>query len=325
MRLLLMRPLLMLAALFLMGATAVRHVDPDLVGVWTLNVPNSQGTDRWVWDVHGDGTYSFHAEGPGNVPAHSGIFAGFAGHYSLNSTTMQWTDVGTYQLQGDSLLASGKLGSGTWTRMQDNDVAPPMDPASWRAGLAQIPSGARVAAGTPLFNSAICNRLLATSLPTDELPEGLTVPAPTQLTADDANLACVVLFPIFGPDDRQRFLEFFVYKNSSDADLAFLRDPTSDKLTKGAEFKPTLSAKCNSLRSESSSVVVCRDEGASPYNGLGGHSPAVVIVVTSVAFQSELIPNFGVPAQILTAAKNYFKNQVVDLAFADSQFLAARK
>jgi hypothetical protein len=51
-----MRPLLMLAALFLMGATAVPNVDPGLIGVWTINVPNSQGTARW--DVHDDGTYS---------------------------------------------------------------------------------------------------------------------------------------------------------------------------------------------------------------------------------------------------------------------------
>ncbi|MCL2453243.1 MAG: hypothetical protein FWD08_06310 [Alphaproteobacteria bacterium] len=107
-----MRLLRMFVALCLMGEAAASNVDPGLVGVWTMEVPNDQGTARWVWDVHADGTYSFHAEGPGNVPAHGGSFAGFAGHYLLNSTTLSWTDAGTYQLQGDSMLASGKLGKG---------------------------------------------------------------------------------------------------------------------------------------------------------------------------------------------------------------------
>ena len=59
------------------GSTA--KVDPSLVGSWELMVPNAQGTARWVWDIRADGTYGFHAEGPGNIPAHSGVFEARSG------------------------------------------------------------------------------------------------------------------------------------------------------------------------------------------------------------------------------------------------------
>jgi len=320
-----MRLLRMFVALCLMGEAAASNVDPGLVGVWTMEVPNDQGTARWVWDVHADGTYSFHAEGPGNVPAHGGSFAGFAGHYLLNSTTLSWTDAGTYQLQGDSMLASGKLGKGTWTRMRAEDAAPPTDPISLRAGLAQIPSGARVTAGTPLFNSAICNRLLATPLPADKLPQGFKAQAPRQVKTSNGQLACDADFPIVGPDGRQHVLDFLVYKDASDALFLMSSGPTLDKFEAKAEFHPTTDATCKSFVSQDAQLISCWSEGNVPYNGLLEISSPVMIYVVSGAPQSELIPSFGVPAQILAAAGDYFTNQIVDLAFADSQFLAARK
>ncbi len=41
------------------------------------------GTARWVWEIFRNGTYSFHAEGPGAAPPHSGTFAASKGHYIL--------------------------------------------------------------------------------------------------------------------------------------------------------------------------------------------------------------------------------------------------
>ena len=96
-----------------------RGVDRGLVGTWEIVAPTPVGTVRWVWEIHKNGTYSFHAEGPGAAPAHSGTFAASKGHYVLNSTTMAWNDTGTYQLTDSAtLIATGRLGTGTWRRVQ---------------------------------------------------------------------------------------------------------------------------------------------------------------------------------------------------------------
>jgi hypothetical protein len=116
-------PLLLLAA----PSCSSPKVDPGLVGTWELNVPNPQGGARWVWDIHADGTYAFHAEGPGGVPSHNGVFDARNGKYTLRSTTMPWVDSGTYQLiHGNTLSATGKLGTAAWTRVQP---AQPQTPA----------------------------------------------------------------------------------------------------------------------------------------------------------------------------------------------------
>lgn len=94
-------------------------VDSGLVGTWEIVTPTPAGNARWVWEIHRDGTYRFHAEGPGAVPGHSGTFAASQGHYVLNSTTTNWNDAGTYQLTDRAtLFAKGKLGPGTWHRVQ---------------------------------------------------------------------------------------------------------------------------------------------------------------------------------------------------------------
>lgn len=126
-------------------ACAASKVDPGLVGTWELNVPNADGVARWVWDIHSDGTYAFHAEGPGNVPAHSGTFAARNGRYSLRATTMTWVDDGTYQLvHDDTLNAAGKLGRAAWTRVRP--VAAAVDSsvpstADSNSGGSTIPEG----------------------------------------------------------------------------------------------------------------------------------------------------------------------------------------
>jgi hypothetical protein len=100
-------------------ASVPTGVDDNLVGTWEVVTPTAAGTARWVWEIFKNGTYSFHAEGPGAVPAHSGTFAASRGHYVLNSTTMAWTDSGTYQLTDNAtLVTTGRLGTGTWHRAQ---------------------------------------------------------------------------------------------------------------------------------------------------------------------------------------------------------------
>lgn len=108
-------------------------VDPGLVGTWELNVPNADGVARWVWDIHSDGTYAFHAEGPGGVPSHSGTFEAKNGKYTLRSTTMVWVDDGTYQLQGNALNAAGKLGRATWNRVMPAPIAAAQDSSGTHA------------------------------------------------------------------------------------------------------------------------------------------------------------------------------------------------
>jgi hypothetical protein len=114
----LMRYALALSAL-LAACAAPPKVDRQLVGTWELMVPNADGVARWVWEIRANGTYAFHAEGPGNVPAHSGTFGAFRGLYVLESTTMAWADTGTYlEPHNDTLTASGKLGTGAWHRIR---------------------------------------------------------------------------------------------------------------------------------------------------------------------------------------------------------------
>jgi hypothetical protein len=73
---------------------------------------------RWVWEIRPNGTYAFHAEGPGAAQAHSGAFAAVNGRYELASTTMVWDDNGTYRLVSNtSMVASGRLGTATWQRV----------------------------------------------------------------------------------------------------------------------------------------------------------------------------------------------------------------
>ena len=68
--------------------------DAALVGTWEMMVPNQQGVAHWVWEIRANGTYVFHAEGPG-APA--------------GQTMMQ---------------ANGKLGGGWWRKVQAGEKPP---------------------------------------------------------------------------------------------------------------------------------------------------------------------------------------------------------
>ncbi|HEY4100440.1 MAG TPA: hypothetical protein VGM20_06150 [Gemmatimonadales bacterium] len=120
-----------LALTALLAACAPSKVDPRLVGTWDVMVPNADGVARWVWEIRANGTYAFHAEGPGNTPAHSGIFRARSGHYTLESTTLAWADTGTYlEPHNDTLTATGKLGTGAWHRVVVGATPPATPPAA---------------------------------------------------------------------------------------------------------------------------------------------------------------------------------------------------
>lgn len=113
-----MRLALLLVCTLVACSDSSAQVERGLVGTWEMMVPNPAGIARWVWDVRADGTYAFHAEGPGDIPTHSGVFQATRGRYALRATTMMWVDSGTYQLaQPNTLRANGVLGAGVWTRV----------------------------------------------------------------------------------------------------------------------------------------------------------------------------------------------------------------
>ena len=90
-------------------------VDPALVGTWIM----IRNPGQWVWRVAGNGTYEFHSEAPDNTPSNNGTLTADDGHYTLHAISMTWEDVGTYAVQSPgTILATGKLGTGTWKRAQ---------------------------------------------------------------------------------------------------------------------------------------------------------------------------------------------------------------
>lgn len=100
------------------GIAAAESVDAAVVGVWRMAVPVGQGgVARWTWLIRPDGSYSFRSEGPGDFKPHDGTVSFRDGRWSLNSTHgLPWTDGGTYELDGDILVATGRLGAGLWRR-----------------------------------------------------------------------------------------------------------------------------------------------------------------------------------------------------------------
>ena len=160
-------------------ACSSSKVDSGLVGTWEVNVPNSDGVARWVWDIHADGTYAFHADGPGNVPSHSGTFEAKNGKYTLRATTMVWVDDGTYQLiHGDTLNAAGKLGRAAWTRVRPASARAPTDTSAKPAMGATPDSNAKTPAGGPgVYTAANVYAILSRN----KFDDGI-VSAPLKLT-----------------------------------------------------------------------------------------------------------------------------------------------
>jgi hypothetical protein len=95
-------------------------VDPNLVGLWKLNV--SSGI--WICQFSANGAYTFHSEAPDKTPPNAGTFTAVNGKYTLHAITMLWDDQGVYTLQGSgAMVMTGKLGTGTWIRIA-SDPAP---------------------------------------------------------------------------------------------------------------------------------------------------------------------------------------------------------
>ncbi len=98
-------------------ASAARSpVEPGAQGMWTMKVPSPQGISTCYWDVKANGTYS--AWCVGAVPvAHAGTVSVADGRWTLNATTMNYTDGGTYLFSNpNTMIMTGKLGTGAWSR-----------------------------------------------------------------------------------------------------------------------------------------------------------------------------------------------------------------
>ena len=105
---------------------STEKVDPDMVGTWELFL----NPGRWIWRVAPNGTYELHSEAMDNTPSNAGTFSASNGRYTLHAITTSWDDVGTYKVQSPGVvIATGKLGTGTWKRIggASNNVtkAPP--------------------------------------------------------------------------------------------------------------------------------------------------------------------------------------------------------
>jgi hypothetical protein len=99
------------------GASTTRSpVEAGAQGLWTMKVPSPQGISTCFWDVKGSGTYS--AWCVGAVPvAHAGTVSVADGRWTLNATTMNYTDGGTYVFSNpNTMVMTGKLGTGAWLR-----------------------------------------------------------------------------------------------------------------------------------------------------------------------------------------------------------------
>ncbi len=93
-------------------------IDPSLVGTWEIMVPSNRGQSRWVWNIMGDGTYNFHAEGGRAVRPHEGTMTATNGHWTLHATrgVAGWADGGSYEVRDATAVITGKLGTGYWKR-----------------------------------------------------------------------------------------------------------------------------------------------------------------------------------------------------------------
>jgi len=90
-------------------------VDRGLVGIWQINVTGG----IWLWQIAANGTYTFRSEAFDKAGSNAGTFTASNGQYTLHAYDVHWDDQGTYTIQpgGNAVLFSGKLGTGTWTRV----------------------------------------------------------------------------------------------------------------------------------------------------------------------------------------------------------------
>jgi hypothetical protein len=100
-------------------ATPAPAIDPALVGTWEIMVPSGRGQSRWIWQMMGDGTYKFHAEGGRATPPHEGTITAANGRWTLHALkglSKDYSDGGSYEIHDTIAVITGKLGTGYWKR-----------------------------------------------------------------------------------------------------------------------------------------------------------------------------------------------------------------
>ena len=75
-----------------------------------------------MWNIAANGTYEFHSEAGDRAPSQAGTISARGGAWSIQAQNMKWTDTGTYTFQAPgTMIATGKLGTGTWHRVTYKD------------------------------------------------------------------------------------------------------------------------------------------------------------------------------------------------------------
>jgi len=96
-------------------------IDSNWVGTWELN-PYGPDGGRWVMQIGANGTYEVHSEALDATPSNVGTFSAKNGSYTVHATNISWDDTGTYTFQPPgTMVATGKLGTGTWTKIARDD------------------------------------------------------------------------------------------------------------------------------------------------------------------------------------------------------------
>jgi hypothetical protein len=91
-------------------------LDVTALGSWYVKIPSPQGVSTCYWDIKADGSYSSWCTGA-HPAAHSGTVLIANGKWTLDSTTMVWSDGGSYQFADpNTMIMTGKLGTGAWLR-----------------------------------------------------------------------------------------------------------------------------------------------------------------------------------------------------------------
>ena len=93
-------------------------IDPALVGTWEIMVPSGRGQSRWIWQIMGDGTYTFHAEPQRSARSHEGTITAANGRWTLHAVRglSGYSDGGAYEIHDALAVITGKLGTGAWKR-----------------------------------------------------------------------------------------------------------------------------------------------------------------------------------------------------------------
>jgi hypothetical protein len=91
---------------------AASKVDARIVGTWEYAV----NPGRWVWEIGPGGTYEFHSQAMDGAASHAGSLSTSDEHWTLRASN-GYQDGGTYRFESpDTLIATGRLGTGTWRR-----------------------------------------------------------------------------------------------------------------------------------------------------------------------------------------------------------------